>query len=79
MKTERIYSLGYGLLAGLLLIGSTRALAVDNNLHFYGNLISRSCTLVVESGNLAEVHFPTISRRDLMAAGSLRTFRWCLS
>ena len=42
MKTERIYSLGYGLLAGLLLIGSTRALAVDNNLHFYGNLISRS-------------------------------------
>ncbi|NUC25277.1 fimbrial protein, partial [Escherichia coli] len=69
MKTERIYSLGYGLLAGLLLIGSTHALAVDNNLHFYGNLISRSCTLVVESGNLAEVHFPTISRRDLMAAG----------
>ncbi|EIY7826262.1 MULTISPECIES: fimbrial protein [Escherichia] len=69
MKTERIYSLGYGLLAGLLLIGSTRALAVDNNLHFYGNLISRSCTLVVESGNLAEVHFPTISRRDLMVVG----------
>ena len=34
MKTERIYSLGYGLLAGLLLTGSTRVLAVDNNLHF---------------------------------------------
>ena len=69
MKTERIYSLGYGLLAGLLLTGSTRILAVDNNLHFYGNLLSRSCTLVVESGNLAEVHFPTISRKDLMVAG----------
>ena len=69
MKTERIYSLGYGLLAGLLLTGSTRVLAVDNNLHFYGNLLSRSCTLVVESGNLAEVHFPTISRKDLMVAG----------
>ena len=56
MKTGRIYSLGYALLAGLLLTGSTRTLAVDNNLHFSGNLLSRSCTLVVDGGNLAEVH-----------------------
>lgn len=69
MKTGRIYSFGYALLAGLLLTGGTCALAVDNNLHFSGNLLSRSCTLVVDGGNLAEVHFPAISRQDLMVAG----------
>lgn len=69
MKTGRIYSFGYALLAGLLLTGGTCALAVDNNLHFSGNLLSRSCTLVVDGGNLSEVHFPAISRQDLMVAG----------
>ena len=48
MKTAHIYSPGYALLAGLLLTASTGAQAVDNNLHFYGNLLSKSCTLVVD-------------------------------
>ncbi len=43
--------------------------AVDNNLHFYGNLLSKSCTLVVDGANLAEIHFPTVSNQDLMVAG----------
>ena len=69
MKTGRIYSFGYALLAGRRLTGGTCALAVDNNLHFFGNILCRACTLVVEGGNLAEVHFPAISRQDLMVAG----------
>ncbi|MDZ8397104.1 fimbrial protein, partial [Escherichia coli] len=69
MKTARTYLPGYALLAGLLLTASTGALAVDNNLHFYGNLLSKSCTLVVDGANLAEIHFPTVSNRDLMVAG----------
>lgn len=69
MKTARTYSPGYALLAGLLLSASTGAQAVDNNLHFYGNLLSKSCTLVVDGANLAEIHFPTVSNRDLMVAG----------
>ena len=69
MKTAHIYSPGYALLAGLLLTASTGARAVDNNLHFYGNLLSKSCTLVVDGANLAEIHFPTVSNRDLMVAG----------
>lgn len=40
-----------------------------DNLHFYGNLLSKSCTLVVQGEVLAEVHFPTVSRRDLMVTG----------
>ncbi len=44
MKTAHIYSPGYALLAGLLLTAGTGAQAVDNNLHFYGNLLSKSCT-----------------------------------
>ncbi|EFO1810333.1 hypothetical protein DUZ24_09115 [Escherichia coli] len=52
MKTAHIYSPGYALLAGLLLTASTGAQAVDNNLHFYGNLLSKSCTLVVDGANL---------------------------
>ena len=40
-----------------------------DNLHFYGNLLSKSCTLVVQGETLAEVHFPTISRKDLMVTG----------
>lgn len=69
MKTAHIYSPGYALLAGLLLTASTGAQAVDNNLHFYGNLLSKSCTLVVDGANLAEIHFPTVSNRDLMVSG----------
>ena len=69
MKTAHIYSPGYALLAGLLLTASTGARAVDNNLHFYGNLLSKSCTLVVDGANLAEIHFPTVSNRDLIVAG----------
>ncbi|HDX3181720.1 TPA: fimbrial protein [Escherichia coli] len=63
MKTARTYLPGYALLAGLLLTASTGALAVDNN------LLSKSCTLVVDGANLAEIHFPTVSNRDLMVAG----------
>ncbi len=69
MKTAHIYSPGYALLAGLLLTASTGAQAVDNNLHFYGNLLSKSCTLVVDGAYLAEIHFPTVSNRDLMVSG----------
>ena len=29
-----------------------------DNLHFYGNLLSKSCTLVVRGETLAEVDFP---------------------
>ena len=57
MKTAHIYSPGYALLAGLLLTASTGARAVDNNLHFYGNLLSKSCTLVVLS--LIHISEPT--------------------
>ena len=69
MKTARTYTPGYALLAGLLLTASSGVQAVDNNLHFYGNLLSKSCTLVVDGANLAEIHFPTVSNRDLMVAG----------
>lgn len=79
MKTAHIYSPGYALLAGLLLTASTGARAVDNNLHFYGNLLSKSCTLVVDGANLAEIHFPTVSNRDLMVAGQSAHCRLCLS
>ncbi|PBU46630.1 fimbrial protein, partial [Escherichia coli] len=48
MKTARTYTPGYALLAGLLLTASSGVQAVDNNLHFYGNLLSKSCTLVVD-------------------------------
>ncbi len=79
MKTAHIYSPGYALLAGLLLTASTGARAVDNNLHFYGNLLSKSCTLVVDGANLAEIHFPIRqygfdSRRTVLA-----NCRLCLS
>ena len=57
----------YAALAALLAYGGM-AQAADN-LHFYGNLLSKSCTLVIQGESLAEVHFPTISRKDLMATG----------
>lgn len=64
MKTKT----GCMLLTGLLLAASGTTLAADN-LHFYGNLLSKSCTLVVDGELLAEVHFPTVSSQDLMVAG----------
>ncbi|MGS3824284.1 fimbrial protein [Escherichia coli] len=64
MKT----TIGCMLLTGLLLAASGTTLAADN-LHFYGNLLSKSCTLVVDGELLAEVHFPTVSSQDLMVAG----------
>ncbi len=64
MKTKT----GCMLLAGLLLAASETTQAADN-LHFYGNLLSKSCTLVVDGELLAEVHFPTVSSQDLMVAG----------
>ncbi|MCV5690346.1 fimbrial protein, partial [Escherichia coli] len=64
MKTKT----GCMLLAGLMLTASGTTLAADN-LHFYGNLLSKSCPLVVDGELLAEVHFPTVSSQDLMVAG----------
>ena len=44
-----------------------------DNLHFYGNLLSKSCTLVVQGESLAEVHFPTVSRKGItLCCGSSR-------
>lgn len=60
---DRMYAL-----AGLLLAASETTQAADN-LHFYGNLLSKFCTLVVDGELLAEVHFPTVSSQDLMVAG----------
>ncbi|EMO8518082.1 fimbrial protein [Escherichia coli] len=56
----------FALIVMPLLAGNSTARA-DNNLHFYGNLLSKSCTLVVQGQVLAEVHFPSISSRDLMS------------
>lgn len=70
MKTAHIYSPGYALLAGLLLTASTGARAVDNNLHFYGNLLSKSCTLVVDGANLGRNPF---SHRQQPGFDSRRT------
>ncbi|MSF27715.1 fimbrial protein, partial [Escherichia coli] len=53
-------------LAAVLLMPHVQA---ADNLHFYGNLLSKSCTLVVQGESLAEVHFPTVSRKDLMVTG----------
>ncbi|HFI9007199.1 TPA: fimbrial protein [Escherichia coli] len=57
----------YAALAALLVYGGTTQAA--DNLHFYGNLLSKFCTLVIQGESLAEVHFPTISRKDLMVTG----------
>lgn len=64
MKTKT----GCMLLVSLMLTASETTLAADN-LHFYGNLLSKSCTLVVDGELLAEVHFPTVSNQDLTVAG----------
>lgn len=65
MNLKRI-SLCAAVLATVLLTPHVQA---ADNLHFYGNLLSKSCTLVVQGETLAEVHFPTISRKDLMVTG----------
>ena len=54
-----------GSLLGLVLLAQGTATSAKNNLHFTGNLIDKSCTLVAPGGLLAEVRFPTISSRDL--------------
>ncbi|WP_420900448.1 fimbrial protein [Escherichia coli] len=69
MKTKNIHPAGYSLAASLMLLSAGASCAVDNNLHFYGNLLSKSCTLVVQGETLAEVHFPVVSNKDLMVAG----------
>ena len=56
----------YVALAAVLLMPHAQA---ADNLHFYGNLLSKSCTLVIQGESLAEVHFPTVSRKDLMVTG----------
>ena len=69
MNKSMIQSGGYVLLAGLILAMSSTLFAADNNLHFSGNLLSKSCALVVDGQYLAEVRFPTVSRQDLNVAG----------
>lgn len=39
---------GYVLLVGLILVMSSMLFAVDNNLYFFGNLLSKFCVLVVD-------------------------------
>ena len=56
------------LLGGVLVLVSHSALAA-NNLHFYGNLMSKTCTPVEQAGTLAEVQFADISYKDLMVRG----------
>lgn len=56
------------LLGGVLVLASHSALAA-NNLHFYGNLMSKTCTPVEQAGTLAEVQFANISHKDLMVRG----------
>ncbi|EHG4007949.1 TPA: fimbrial protein [Escherichia coli] len=65
MSLKRIFHCAAALAAVLL----TPHVQAADNLHFYGNLLSKSCTLVVQGEVLAEVHFPTVSRRDLMVTG----------
>ena len=53
MNLKRI-SLCAAVLATVLLTPHVQA---ADNLHFYGNLLSKSCTLVVQGETLAEVKF----------------------
>ncbi|CAJ1254477.1 TPA: fimbrial protein [Escherichia coli] len=55
-------------ISSLILLGSGTTIAGDN-LHFTGNLISKSCTPVINGSQLAEVHFPAIAASDLMNLG----------
>lgn len=69
MNIKSLHSMKYALPVALMFAISGPSYAVDNNLHFTGHLLSKSCTLVVNGGLLAEVHFPVVSNRDLMVAG----------
>lgn len=66
MKTQE-YVLAT-LLGSLMLICVAPVQAADN-LHFYGNLLNKTCTPVETQGLLAEVQFPTVSAQDLVVAG----------
>ncbi|MGU0043763.1 fimbrial protein [Escherichia coli] len=55
-------------ISSLMLLGSGTTIAGDN-LHFTGNLISKSCTPVINGSQLAEVRFPAIAASDLMNLG----------
>ncbi|MCZ5351160.1 fimbrial protein, partial [Escherichia coli] len=52
MSLKRIFHCAAALAAVLL----TPNVQAADNLHFYGNLLSKSCTLVVQGEVLAEVH-----------------------
>ncbi|MCZ8807051.1 fimbrial protein [Escherichia albertii] len=69
MNIKSLHLMGHALLAGVLFAASGSLFAVNDNLHFFGNLLSKFCTLVVNGGLLAEVHFPTVSNRDLVSVG----------
>lgn len=69
MKIVYIYLFGYVLLVGLLLIVSMGVWVVDNNLYFYGNLLSKFCMLVVDGVNLVEIYFFIVSNWDLIVVG----------
>ena len=64
-KPNLLHRYTAGSLLGLVLLAQGTATSAKNNLHFTGNLIDKSCTLVAPGGLLAEVRFPTISSRDL--------------
>lgn len=66
MKTQE-YVLAT-LLGSLMLLCVAPVQAADN-LHFYGNLLNKTCTPVETQGLLAEVQFPTVSAQDLVVAG----------
>lgn len=56
-------------LPGLLLLAQSAGVSAQDNVHITGNLLNKSCQLVVQGGLLAEVHFPTISNKDLISQG----------
>ncbi|BDZ89156.1 hypothetical protein VEE68_36030 [Escherichia coli] len=58
-------------ISSLMLLGSGTTIAGDN-LHFTGNLISKSCTPVINGSQLAEVHFPAIAASDLTEPWAVR-------
>lgn len=68
MNKSMIQSGGYVLLAGLILAMSSTLFAADNNLHFSGNLLSKSCALVVEL---------PISGRGALSHGQSSGFERC--
>lgn len=57
------------LACGLMLVFGGVTQAKNDNLYLHGNLLSKSCTPVSNGGLLVEVHFPTMSYKDLMVSG----------